>query len=151
MTILSIGELLKRAGEFENRVEQYYAAIRDRTEDSGVRLLTYYLCRHRRHIMQALDDFDHDEAEKVCEELLMYAVEFHPEKRFRVLDIEPGDIRGRELIECAIRYNEDLIRLYENIVGQPISSEAKLLLESLICIEQKDVVMLKKMLAMHYF
>jgi hypothetical protein len=151
MTILSIGELLKRAGEFENRVEQYYAAIRDQTEDSGVRLLTYYLCRHRRHIKQALEDFDTDEADKICEELLMYAVEFHPERKFHCLDTNPCDIKGQELIECAVSYNEDLIRLYRNILAQPISGEAKLLLESLICIEEKDIVMLKKMLAMHYF
>ena len=151
MTILSIGELLKRAEAFEDRVEEYFAAIRDQTEDGGVKLLTYYLCRHRRHIKQALEDFDAEEAEKICEELLMYAVEFHPQTKFHCLDIAPGNIKGQDLIECAISYNEDLIRLYTNILSQPISGEAKLLLESLICIEEKDIVMLKKMLAMHYF
>ena len=151
MTILSVGELIKRAKKFEIRIEKYYAAIRDETEDSGVKLLTYYLCRHRRHIRHALEDFDSREVAKICAELLMYAVEFKPEKKFHVLNIKPHDIKGHELIECAITYNEDLIKLYKNIIKQPISKEAKLFFESLVCIEEKDIVMLKKMLAMHYF
>ena len=54
MAIVSIADLLDRASQFEERLEKYYAAIRDESEDNGVRLLTYYLARHRQHLQDAI-------------------------------------------------------------------------------------------------
>jgi hypothetical protein len=54
MAIVSIGDILDKAAEFERILEKYYIEIRDNTSNNGVKLLTYYLSRHRRHLQEAL-------------------------------------------------------------------------------------------------
>lgn len=151
MVIVSIEELLSRASEFEEQLEQYYAAIRDNTEDNGVKLLAYYLSRHRRHLQKTLDDFDSDVVNSIRKELLMFDIEFHTEKHFKMIEAPPDKVLGTELLTWAVEYDEKLVNLYKQILNQPLSSRTKLLFESLIQIEEQDIVMLKKMLAMNYF
>ena len=89
MAIVSIGDLLDRAGAFEERLEKYYAALRDASKDDGVRLLTYYLSRHRRHLQGVLKDFSAGEIERIRSVRLKYDIEFHPEKEFHLIETSP--------------------------------------------------------------
>ncbi len=50
-----------------------------------------------------------------------------------------------------ISYILYLSKLYKSILNQPLPQEAAELLESIIRIEERDIVMLKKMIAMNYF
>ncbi|MBT3274810.1 MAG: hypothetical protein HN368_16765, partial [Spirochaetales bacterium] len=84
MAIVNIGDFFGRALEFEEKIERYYAEIRDQTGSDGVRLLTYYLCRHRRHVEQVLKDFDSSVVTKVQEVKLKYDIEFSPEQEFKL-------------------------------------------------------------------
>ena len=151
MVIISIEGLLSRASEFEERLEQYYAAIRDNTEDNGVKLLAYYLSRHRRHLQRVLDDFDSDEINNIRKELLMSNIEFHTENHFKMMKAPPEKILGTELLTWAVEYDEKLVYLYKQILDQHLSSRTKLFFESLIQIEEQDIIMLRKMIAMNYF
>ena len=149
--IVDIAELLKRAGEFEERLGKYYAAIRDGSADNGVRLLTYYLSRHRRHLQEALGNFDPSALEQVRRIKLKHDVEFQPEKDFQLMSLPPAQVKGKDILEAAVQYDTTLVDLYRKILRQPLHSSASELLESLIRVEERDIVMLKKMLAMDYF
>ncbi|HEB30244.1 MAG TPA: hypothetical protein ENI15_05135 [Spirochaetes bacterium] len=151
MAFKSIGDLLEKAGEFEIRLERYYAAIRDESQDNGVRLLTYYLSRHRRHLQQALNGMDHDKIEHIRKIKLKYDIDFQPEKAFHLITTSPSDIRGKGLLEAAASYDEELVELYKDVLQHPLNTEASVFIETLIRIEEKDIVMLKKMIAMNYF
>jgi len=151
MAIVSIGDLLDRAGAFEERLAEYYAAIRDASKDDGVRLLTYYLSRHRRHLQQALKDFSAGEIERIRRVRLKYDIEFHPEREFHLMETPPREVKGQELLEAAAGYDTELISLYKKILQQPLNEEATAFVESLIHVEERDIVMLKKMVAMDYF
>ena len=151
MAFVNIGDLLARASTFEERLEEHYAAIRDETKDDGVRLLTYYLSRHRRHLQEALNDFSASEIELIRRVKLKYDIEFRPEKEFHLMKTPPQDVKGKELLEAAAGYDTELISFYKKILQQPLGTEATALVESLIRVEERDIVMLKKMLAMHYF
>ena len=151
MAIVSIEELFDRAGQFEERLVKYYAAIRDQSQDDGVRLLTYYLSRHRRHLQDAIANFETGQVERIKKIKLKYNIEFYPEKEFHLMDIPPQEVTGQQLLEAAIGYNTELISLYRGIVNQPLSLEAIELIESLIKVEERDIVMNKKMIATHYF
>lgn len=151
MAFESIGDLLDRAGEFETRLERYYAAIRDESQDNGVRLLTYYLSRHRRHLQQALNGLNPGKVGHIRRIKLKYDIDFHLEKAFHLIKTPPCDIKGTELLEAAVSYDEELVKLYKNILQQPLSTEASVFIETLIRVEEKDIVMLKKMIAMDYF
>ena len=149
--IVDFADLLDRAKEFEDRLESYYAELRDQSQDNGVRLLTYYLSRHRRHLQEALDNVGADELAHVRGIKLKHDVEFHPEKDFHVMEMPPEQVKGKDVLEAAVEYDETLVRLYKSILNQPLAKEAAELLESLVRIEERDIVMLKKMIAMNYF
>jgi len=149
--IVDIAELLKRAGEFEERLGQYYAAIRDGSADNGVRLLTYYLSRHRRHLQEALRNFDASALEQMGRIKLKHNVEFQPEKDLQLMSLPASAVKGRDILEAAVNYDTTLIDLYRKILQQPLHPQACEILESLIRVEERDIVMLKKMIAMDYF
>ena len=54
-------------------------------------------------------------------------------------------------LEAAVGYDAELVDLYKKILQQPLSTEAAVLIESLIRLEERDIIMLKKMIAMNYF
>ena len=150
MAIVSIGEMLDRAAEFEERVEKRYSLIRDESENDGVRLLTYYLCRHRRHLQESLEKIDSVELTRVRATKLKYDVEAHLAKQ-EFMTVEPTEVKGPELLEAAVECDQALIDMYKGISKQPMNEEAKGFVESLVRVEERDIVMLKKMQAMNYF
>ncbi|MFH1006152.1 MAG: hypothetical protein V1800_01455 [Candidatus Latescibacterota bacterium] len=151
MAIVSIGDLLDRAGAFEEQLGKYYAGIRDASKDDGVRLLTYYLSRHRRHLQGALKDLTAGEIERIRSVRLKYDIQLHPEKDFHLIETSPCEVKGEELLNAAVEYDFELIGLYKKILQQPLGPEVSAFVESLIRVEERDIVMVKKMLAMHYF
>ena len=151
MAFISIGDILDKAADFEKLLENYYSLIRDNTLNQGVKLLTYYLSRHRRHLQEAFDYFNPDDLEKIKKVKLKYEIDFINDREFHPMKTPVTEVTGRELLETAIGYNQKLISLYEEIENQPIPGEAKSLIESLISIEKKDIVMLKKTMATDYY
>ena len=151
MSIVTIDELFQRAQNFEEKLEGFYERIRDESEDNGVRLVTYYLARNRRHLQRVLDDFKPDDVAKVKNVKLKYDIEFSPDKVLNVTAIEPQSIKAHHLLEIAADYDTALIELYKSILKQPIGEISSSLIESLLKVEERDVVMIKKMIAMDYF
>jgi hypothetical protein len=160
MAIVSIGVLLDRASKFEEQLVKYYAAIRDESQNDGVKLLTYYLSRHRRHLKEVLNDFSREEIERIRRIQLKHDIKFHSKRHHQgnvlsallhLMITPPRDVKGKELLEAAVGYDAELIELYKGILQQPLSREATTFVESLIRVEERDIVMLKKMLAMDYF
>ena len=151
MAYESIGDLLNRASDFEERLVKYYAALRDESNDNGVRLLTYYLSRHRRHLQNALDDLSPTNIENIRKVKIKYDVDFYPENAFHVLDVPPSKLKGKDILEAAIGYDEELVKLYKTMLENPLSTEASVFIETLIRVEEREIVMLKKMIAMDYF
>jgi len=151
MAIINIGDLLNRAINYEDRLEKYYAEIRDRSKDNGTKLLSYYFSRHRRHLKQALNELKPDQIQRIRKVKLKYDIEFNPEKVFKIIDISPEEVKGNDLLEAGVKYNTALIELYKKILQQPLIREVSIFFESLIRVEERDIVMMKKMIAMNYF
>ncbi len=151
MSIVSIGELLDRFSNFEDKLESYYAGLRDTTENSGVRLLTYYLSKHRQHLKEVERGFSSSDFNKLSQVELKYDLEFNVERDFHVINRPLKEITGEELLKAAADYDEKLIHWYEKILLQPIGKDGMILFQSLLNREKRDIVMLKKMLAMNYF
>jgi hypothetical protein len=151
MAFVSIGDILDKAAEFEKGLESYYIGIRDNTSNEGVRLLTYYLSRHRLHQKEAFDSIKKDELLRIKKVKLKYDIVFDMEKELHPLEKSVTEVTGRDLLEAAVEYNQKLIELYEKIQKQPLLEEANSLIECLISIEKKDIVMLKKTMATDYY
>jgi hypothetical protein len=147
MAIVSVGDLLDRAATFEQELEEYYTVIRDVGTNEGAKLLTYHLSKHRRHLQEALSDFNDDKIALIRSIKLKYDIEF----KLKIDKADPEDIKGQDLLEGASNYDAELIHLYKEIIQQPLSPEAITLFETLIRIEERDIVMIKKIIAMNYF
>jgi hypothetical protein len=151
MAIVTLGELLDRAAEFERLLERTYGTLRDESQDGGVRLLTYYLSRHRWHLQQALENFDYEQVSRIRKVRLKHDVPFAPDKGSPLIGAAPGEVTGRVLLEAAVGHDQKLVDLYRSILSQPVGEEARAFLEALIRLEETDMVMLRKMIAMDYF
>ena len=151
MAIVSIGDILDRVAEFEKRLEDYYGSVRDNSTDDGARLLTYYLCRHRRHLEMAMEQLEAVELEHIRKTKLKHNVELRPDDGQQEESGVPADIKGEQLLRIAVQHDTKLIDLYKKVLEQPLSTEVKTFVESLLRTEERDIVMLKKMVAMGYF
>ncbi len=151
MAIVSVGELFDRASRFEKKLAEYYASLRDKTENNGVRLLTYYLSRHRRHLEEVKNSLDIENITHIFSVKLKYDVNFDPDDDTYLLKISNKNISGQKLLEEACGFDERLIALYKDVLNQPLNNEVLLFIQSLLRLEEKDIVMLKKMIAMNYF
>lgn len=151
MAFVSIGDVLDKAADFEKTLELYYIEIRDNTPNNGVKLLTYYLSRHRRHLQEAFNNIEKSDLKMIRKVKLKYEVGFYFEKEFHPMQTPVTDVSGDELLEAAVGYDKKLITLYEKIRNQPLPEGTKNFIGSLISIEQKDIVMLKKTMATHYY
>ncbi len=151
MAFVSIGDILDKAADFERTLEMYYIEIRDNTPDNGVKLLTYYLSRHRRHLQEAFTNIEKADLNKIKKVKLKYEVGFYFEKEFHPMKTPVTDVSGDELLEAAVGYDQKLIALYEKIQNQPLPEGTMNFIGSLISLEQKDIIMLKKTMATHYY
>jgi hypothetical protein len=151
MANVTIRNLIDRAREFERRLEAHYAAIRDRSKDDGVRLLTYYLSRHRRHLDEAIAGYGGADLQKILEVRLKQDVVFDPAASMEIVMVPPAAADGQQLLEAAVAHDLELVGLYRRILEQPLGEGATALVRSLVRLEERDIVMLKKMIAMHYF
>ena len=151
MAFVSIGDILDKAADFEKTLELYYIEIRDNTPNNGVKLLTYYLSRHRRHLREAINNIEKTDLNKIRKVKLKYEVGHYFVKEFHPMKTPVTDVGGDELLEAAVGYDKKLIALYEKIQNQPLPEGTRNFIGSLISIEQKDIVMLKKTMATHYY
>lgn len=135
----------------EEEAESCYAAIRDQSTDNGVRLLTYFLARHRRRRDEALADLDPQHLEHLRALTMAEALDFSPAQTLAVLSRDPVGVTGPELLAAAIASDIEFIRLYQALLQHPEAGPARPALEALIRVEEHDMVMLRKMQAMHYF
>jgi len=151
MANLTVGDVLDRARAFEARLEEFYATVRDTAQSDGVRLLTHYLSRHRDHLPMALQALSPARRRHVRAVTLKYDdTEFRPERAFDTLTVS-ADLKSADFLDMAIGLVERLISLYRWLLSQPLGSEASVLVQSLLKIEETHVVELKKTKAMDYF
>ncbi len=151
MAIVTLGHILDWAQAFEKQIETYYTDVRDRTPDNGVRLLTYYIARHRHHQLEALASIPPPSLADIRAVELKFGISFRAAEAAFLSAPTAEHITGDGLIEAAIAFDNALVSIYRAIQDQPLGNAARTLIDALIRLEERDLVMLKKMLAMHYF
>ena len=148
MTTLTLGSMLDRSARYEQGLESYYADLRDGCTDNGVRLLTYSL--RRQHQQQLLSQLSDGQLEEIRNTILAPA----PELEAPWLDQPPGtaggSTSGDDVLQEAIALREALINYYRTAYVQLSPGSALELLQSLIQVEERDIMMLNKMRDMRY-
>ncbi len=151
MATVTAGDMVDRAQDFEARLEALYADIRDRCTSDGVGLVTHYLARHRRHLPEALEAYSAAQIARIRKVQLKYDDSvFSPDKLFEREPL-PDDVQASELLDVAIEFVEPLIGFYRWLTERPLGDDAIGLFTSLLRVEERAVIELKKMKAMNYF
>jgi hypothetical protein len=148
MTTLTLGSMLDRSARYEQGLESYYADLRDGCSDNGVRLLTYSLRRqHQQQLLSQLSDGQ-------LEDLRNTILEPVPELEAPWLDQLPvwpgGSMCGDDVLQEAIALRGGLISYYRAAYVQLSPGSALELLQTLIQVEERDIMMLNKMRDMRY-
>ena len=150
MAVVTVADVLKEAERFEHMLRDYYARLSERTTREGVRLLADYMSRHRARIAEALDRLSGAQVRRIFMAPLRYQPQDANGPRLESVEL-PRQATAAEVLDAAIAFDECLIRLYRQVVRQPVDQEVKELFESLIRREERDEIELKKIKAMDYF
>lgn len=143
MAVITIAQVIEHAEKFENMIADLYSKVSAETAKEGVKLLADYMSRHRLRTREALSKLPEDEVRRLCNTPLRYepfAAESH------CLDgIEVScETTAAELFDMAVKFDERLIDMYNQVIGQPIDQNVKSLFESLVEYEKQDELDLKK-------
>ncbi len=151
MAIVNIGSLFDEIARYEESAERYYADLRDRASSDGVRLLTYYLSRRKKHLPEALSLLGHHDLQNARQFPILISEDNVPGPAFfeahRLDDAATGD----ELLSIAVTFTEIPLALYNKMVEIVPIGTAHGVFRTLSVLEQRAVVELKKIRAMNYF
>lgn len=151
MAIFTLGKLLDRVDAFEDRLIQFYAAVRDHSRDNEAKLLIYYLARHRKHLQQASGKFGQQELTLARHIKIQGDIPFTPDAERKLLQANPSTVNGKTLLETALTYDTQLVQFYSCMLKATKDPVATSLIKSLIRLEQSHKLMLKKLIDMNYF
>ncbi len=150
MAIITIEDVLKHAEHFEQMLADFYTNISEQSHREGVRLLTNYMGRHRKHITEALEKLSPEQVHRICSDPLRYEPHAADCTCFDRIDL-PDDASAEMVLDAAVTLDECLVSLYRQVLQQPVEEEIRELFESLVRAEQRDEIELKKIKAMDYF
>lgn len=151
MSTVTLGEVLDRIAESEDRLSRFCVRLRDQARDNNVRLLSYYLIRRTRQLRDAVADLDADTCDAIRATVIADGAALLPGKRFGLPRTAPQNVRGGDLLEAALAHSEALARLYLLLLEQPMTMDAAVFLRRLSQAEQRDTGVIRKMIAMRYF
>ncbi len=150
MAVTTIDDVLKHAERFEQMLSDYYTELSEHSTREGVRLLTDYMSRHRVRIKEALSELSSEQMHHICSTPLRYEPQAADPRCFEGVNVPPT-ATAAHVLDTAVTFDECLIKLYRQVLQQPLEQEVKELFESLLHAEQRDEIELKKIKALDYF
>ena len=150
MAIITIDEVLEHAERFEQMLADYYSGLAEHTTREGVRLLTDYMSRHRVRLKEALEKLSPEIVERIRKERIRYEPQAADCRCFEGIDL-PDDATAAQVLDAAVTLDECLVRLYRQVVRQSTDPDVQDVFESLVRLEERDEIELKKIKAMDYF
>jgi rubrerythrin len=151
MAIVNLGSFLDEIARFEQSAEDYYADLRDRTGNDGVKLLTHYLAKRKQHLPQGMSLIKAENLEEARAVPILISEDQIPGTALFTEHRLHDNATASELLAKAIIFAETLLHLYEEMAERIPSGQAHGLFRTLSVIEHRAVVELKKILAMDYF
>ncbi len=150
MAITTVADVLQRAAEFEKMLAEYYDGLSRSSTREGVRMLANYMSRHRVRMEENLKNLSPAQLARVRGEPLRYDPQAADCRCFEGVTLSP-EASASQVLDAAITFDECLVRLYRQVLQQPVAQEVKELFESLTRAEERDEIELKKIKAMDYF
>jgi hypothetical protein len=141
MRAVKISCILDGVVQFESGLKVVYDRVSRDAVRGDIEMLASYISRHRKRIEQALSQLPEQEIEKIRNTPLPYepqAADWHCISEFDFDSIASVE----DLINAAIKFDDCLINLYDQVARQAVNQQTKDLFQSLRCIEQNDEITL---------
>jgi hypothetical protein len=149
---MTVGEIFRDIEQFEDRLQQYYAEVRDKTREDDLRLLTYYLATRRRHTKKAFTSVSEATGARVKDTRLEDGPGFEAEHGRAILGLSPESVGAVELLNMAVDHCREQIGLYGTLTELwPDGDEARDILVRLKELEEADIKIMRDMIKMDYF
>jgi hypothetical protein len=150
MAVVTVGDVLRHAKDFEQAIADFYSRLSQQTSLDGVRLLADYMSRHRARVAWALDCLPSEHVQRMCSAPLRYEPQGADCRCFERIELPPATTAA-SVLETAVTFSECLVKLYRQVVQQPLDEEVREFFESFIRLEHREEIELKKIQAMDYF
>lgn len=150
MAFINIGELVDDLQKLEDALNRFYAEVRDKTGNSNVKMLTYFLAKRKSRLPRICRDFGADCVERVrLTELKNYRKLHFPSSAG--MGFPPDNVGAQQLIDAAMMHGKELIGVYAGIQTPALSGEAREFFQRLTREEEADLLKLREMKNMSCF
>lgn len=124
---------------FHKEIGHFYRQLNKQTELERVKMLLDYLSRHEQHLEESLARFKKENHPKILEAWLEYSPELNVEKHIQAAEIHAG-MTTDEVVDIAMRFDDTLIKLYEELAEKANDPHVKELLTNLLELEKTEKI-----------
>ncbi|MDF7798003.1 hypothetical protein P4C99_00910 [Pontiellaceae bacterium B1224] len=137
-------DILDHAREFHRRLIRFYADLRHHTEDEITLNLIADLVAHERQLEARLYEFEESVSGNALDTFFKYLTAT-TDQTFSSYPV-PEEIDTDYVIQATRYFDENLCRFYESMAKKAMSVEVRELLENLQQMEQREQLVLSKLM-----
>lgn len=130
-------DVIDHVGDFHLRASRLYAELQQHASDQRVRMLLDYLGRHQQNLAHKILEFKQDSSKVVLNSWFKYT---HDEDIFKPLQAvdRQSDLNFDAVLDLAVRLDEQLLELYQEMAERARSSEVKEIFNNLLLREMEE-------------
>jgi hypothetical protein len=143
---VTMGDILHQLAAVDQKIEDYYATVRDESSDNNVRFCTYFLRRQQRSLLSKLAALELDGDAKSS--VLTKGPDVSTKRLFPSLLTPPEHVTEIDLLKSAVTYEKGLMEVESELSDQSPAPKIVEFLTTLVESSKRDISMLNKVIAM---
>jgi len=135
----TVKDVVDHSRRLHQQISQIYSDMSQQHTQERVKMLLDYLQRHEKHLEEVLCQFEQDKSQKVLDSWFQYAPDQDLTEVLAQINIK-DDMSTDEIIAMALKLDDYFIELYENMVENSHSSDAKSVFQNLLEMEKQEKI-----------
>lgn len=136
-TYQQVRDVIDHTRSFHSQLSSFYRSLEEQAENQRVKLLLNYLSGHESDMEDALKNYEEEVSKTILDDYLQYL----PEKDDDQPPIEQASVKHdmsvSDVMSMALRYDDYLIRLYQDLSQRADQPKVKELFRSLLQMEEE--------------
>lgn len=139
MTFETTKDVLDHAREFHGQVGEYYRQLGEKNQKERVKMLLEYMSRHEKHLEENLARYEEDVSGRILNTWFQYPPPPDMLKTCVNLNLEGKEnLTVDEVIELALKIDDCLIQLYQQMAAESEFEEVKEVFNNLLEMEKQQ-------------
>jgi rubrerythrin len=130
-------DVIDHVEDFHHQAGRLYAELRQRASNQRVRMLLDYLARHQESLARKICEFKQDSSKVVLNSWFKYTHDEDILKPLQAVDRQ-SDLDFEAALDLAVRLDEQLLELYQEMAERARSSEVKDIFNNLLLREMEE-------------